>query len=83
MINAIEACELVTEYRKEPFVEVITDIGNSFVIGTVGANGEGADSPPCMVNKINGEIDICFVPDYIDKLKKGKLVPIPKKYKVK
>lgn len=81
MIDVIKACELATKERKESFVDVITDIGHSFVIGTKTSNGEVADVPPCMINKESGNIDICFIPDYFEELEKGSIVEVPKDYK--
>ena len=82
MINVIEACRLATTEKSEPYVKKITDIGHSFIIGTMSSSGEIADTSPCIVNKENGNVDVCFVPKYFNEIKKGKVISIPAEYNI-
>lgn len=68
--------------RNEPFVEVITEIKNGYVIGTISKDGETADIPPVFV-KNDGTTENFFVPEYFEELQKGKVIDIPEKYRFK
>ena len=81
MIDIVKACELVTKKLHEPYVEVITDIGHSFVIGVLTIDGESLDESPLMVNKYSGKISVCFVPEHFKELQGGKKISIPEKYR--
>lgn len=83
MINIEKACEIATKERKEPFIDVITDIGNAFVIGTVAENGDVAEQFPVIVNKDNGRTEIFCIPDHIEKIKTGKSIKVPSRYRLK
>lgn len=83
LISITEACKIATRERNEPYIGVITDIGHSYVIDTISENGETADMPSCMVNKKSGKTSACFIPDYWEKLKKGKNITVPEGYQYK
>lgn len=51
MIGVEKACEIATTERNEPFVDVITDIGSGFVIGTMAEDGEVSTFPLFLFTK--------------------------------
>lgn len=67
MIDVYEAIELFRAYTHE-FVGGILDVGHSFVISSVGENGEEIYDSPIAVNKITREITTYFPPDHWDEL---------------
>lgn len=83
MIDVKQACKIATEERKEPFVDVITDIESGFVIGTMAEDGEIADLPPVFVNKDSGKAENFFIPEHFEEMKSGKTVDIPSNYRFK
>lgn len=80
MVDINMACELVIQLAPAERVEIITDIGHSFVLGTAGIHGEEIDHSPFMVNKRTGAVSVCFPPEHWEELENGKLVEIPKVY---
>lgn len=80
MIGVEKACEIATTERNEPFVDVITDIGSGFVIGTMAEDGEVAEMFPVLVYKESGKAETFRVPEHIEEMKNGKSVRIPSKY---
>lgn len=83
MIGVEKACDIATTERNEPFVDVITDIGSGFVIGTMAKDGEVADLPPVFINKDSGNTENFFIPEHFEEMKNGKTVDIPSKYRFK
>lgn len=81
MIYVEKACEIATTERNDPFVDVITDIGKGFVIGTMTKDGEVADIPPLFVDKETGKTEVYFIPMHFAELRKGTKVKIPSKFK--
>lgn len=81
MIGIDKACEIATKFHNEPFVDVITDIGKGFVIGTVSKDGEVSDTPPVYVEKNGGKAEFFFIPDHFSEMRKGKRIDVPEKYK--
>lgn len=81
MISIDKACEIATKFHNEPYVEVITDIGKGFVIGTVSKDGEASDTPPVYVEKADGKAEFFFIPDHFAEMKSGESVSVPQKYK--
>ena len=65
MIGVEKACEIATTERNEPFVDVITDIGSGFVIGTMAEDGEIAEMFPVLVYKESGKAETFRVPEHI------------------
>ena len=80
MVDINAACELYVKEFPNERIEIVTDIGHSFVIGSTGRNGEEIDHSPFMVNKQTGKISVCFPPHHWDELKNGKPVKVPVKY---
>lgn len=70
MIGVEKACEIATTERNEPFVDVITDIGSGFVIGTMAEDGEVAEMFPVLVYKDSGKAETFRVPEHIEEMKK-------------
>lgn len=83
MIGVEKACEIATTERNEPFVDVITDIGSGFVIGTMAEDGEVAEMFPVLVYKDSGKAETFRVPEHIEEMKNGKQIKIPSKYRLK
>ena len=83
MIGVEKACEIATTERNEPFVDVITDIGSGFVIGTMAKDGEVADLPPVFIDKSTGKVEDFFIPKHFEEMKNGKQIKIPSKYRLK
>lgn len=83
MIGVEKACEIATTERNEPFVDVITDIGSGFVIGTMAEDGEVAEMFPVLVYKESGKAETFRVPEHIEEIKNGKQIKIPSKYRFK
>ena len=83
MIGVEKACEIATTERNEPFVDVITDIGSGFVIGTMAEDGEVAEMFPVLVYKDSGKVETFRVPEHIEEIKNGKQIKIPSKYRFK
>jgi hypothetical protein len=81
MIDVERACGVATKLRNEPYVDVITDIGNGFVIGTMSKDGEVSDVSPVFVNKADGKTEIFFIPDNFERMQKGKQISVPSKYR--
>lgn len=81
MIDVERACEIAVKDHNEPYVEVITDIGNGYVIGTMSQDGEVSDVSPVFVNKTDGRAEAFFIPDRFEEMKNGKKLPVPTKYK--
>lgn len=83
MIGVEKACEIATTERNEPFVDVITDIGSGFIIGTMAEDGEVAEMFPVLVYKDSGKTETFRVPEHIEEMKNGKHIKIPSKYRFK
>lgn len=81
MIDVEKACEIATKERHEPFVDVITDIGRGYVIGTMNKDGEVAELPPVFVDKGSGKTEDFFVPKHFDEIRKGVKVTVPFKFR--
>lgn len=81
MVSVNKACEIATEFHNEPFVDVITDIGKGYVIGTVAKDGEVSDTPPVYVPKTGGKAEFFFIPDHFEEMKNGERLEVPEKYK--
>lgn len=80
MIDVEKACEIATMERKEPYVEVITDVGSGYVIGTTAENGDVAMLPPVFVDKKTGAAESYFVPQHFAELKQGTKMQIPSRF---
>lgn len=80
MIDVEKACEIATQERHEPFVNVITDIGRGYVIGTMNEDGETADLPPVFVDKETGKSESFFIPLHFAEIHKGTKVQVPSKF---
>lgn len=83
MISIEKACEIATEYRREPFVDTITDIKSGFVIGTMSRDGAIADLPPLLIDKESGKSEPFFVPDHFEEIRNGMSLDVPPQYKLK
>lgn len=83
MISVDKACEIATKFHNEPFVEVITDIGKGFVVGTASKDGEVSDTPPVYIEKANGKAQFFFIPDHFAEMKKGEKKEVPNQFKYK
>lgn len=81
MISIDNACEIATKFHNEPFVDVVTDIGKGFVIGTVSKDGEVSDTPPVYVEKKGGNAQFFFIPDHFEEMKNGKRMEVPEQFK--
>lgn len=81
MIDVEKACEIATKEMYEPFVDVITDIGRGYVIGTMNEDGKTADLPPVFVDKETGKAESYFIPSYFAEIRKGVELEVPPKFK--
>lgn len=82
MLYAKDACKLVAERSKMPYVRLITETDTEFVIPTLTANGEALLEPAYVVNKITGEISLFRrSKENYERLKKGKQIEIPEQYR--
>ena len=80
MITVSEACEIAIKNKKEPYIGVITDVGNGYVIGTITENGEVTDNWPVIVYKENGAISAYIIPNHFSELRYGKKIEVPEEY---
>ena len=83
MLTLEKACELATKTRNEPYLDVIIDIGHSFVMSTLSKEGLSADIPPLMLNKENGSVGVFFPPQHLKEFSKGKNIEVPIEYQFK
>lgn len=63
-----EAIKKAEKEYKGMKVDTALDIGEAWVFGFCGENGEEVDISPCLIHKESGEIDVFFPPAHIKEL---------------
>ena len=71
MIDIKKAIEKANKAVKGCVVSSAVDVGDRWVFGFKGTNGEEVDFSPISVTKENGEIEEYFPPHHIEELENG------------
>ncbi len=80
MITVKEACKIVVEHTKDPYITGIRDVGYGYVISSTLIKHTIPADGPTLVYKDSGQTSGYFVPDHFDELEKAESIKVPDEY---
>lgn len=80
MITVEEACKIILDKAKVPYITGIVDVGYGYVIGCTAFKHEVLCCNPTLICKDTREMSAYTVPDHLEELSNGKEIRVPDEY---